>query len=111
MKPSVIRFPPSRAGNPPFSYAGPAFFAALTTRRLWNNTRTMKEDRLEAFKQVIRRRIDMRRIVAVCVGDEELARSMVVRGLREIADEIERGGGKPRVRWDEERKIPLMNTD
>ena len=56
-------------------------------------------------------RIDMRRIVAVCVGDEELARSMVVRGLREIADEIERGGGKPRVRWDEERKIPLMNTD
>ena len=71
----------------------------------------MKKDKLEAFKQVIRRRIDMRRIVAVCVGDEELARSMVVRGLREIADEIERGGGKPRVRWDEERMIPLKNTD
>ena len=53
----------------------------------------------------------MRRIVAVCAGDEELARSLVVRGLREIADEIERGVGKPRVRWDEERKIPLMNTD
>ena len=53
----------------------------------------------------------MRRIVAVCVGDEELARSMGVRGLREIADEIERGGGKPRVRVDEERMIPLMNTD
>ena len=53
----------------------------------------------------------MRRIVAVCAGDEELARSLVVRGLREIADEIERGGGKPRVRWDEEQKIPLMNTD
>ena len=71
----------------------------------------MKKDTLEAFKQVIRRRIDMRRIVAVCVGDEEMARSLVVRGLREIADEIERGEGKPRVRWDEEQKIPLMNTD
>ena len=54
---------------------------------------------------------DVRRIVAVCAGDEEMARSLVVRGLRELADEIERGGGKPRVRWDEERKIPLMNTD
>ena len=83
----------------------------MTTRRLWNKTRTMKEDRLEAFKQVIRRRIDVRRIVAVCAGDEEMARSLVVRGLREIADEIERGGGKPRVRWDEERKILLMNAD
>ena len=69
------------------------------------------KNKLEALKQVIRRRINMRRIVAVCAGDEELARSLVVRGLREIADEIERGGGKPRVRWDEERKIPLMNTD
>ena len=61
MKPSVIRFPPSRAGNPPLSSAGPAFFAALNLRRLKNKNRTMKEDRLEAFKQVIRRRIDMRR--------------------------------------------------
>ena len=71
----------------------------------------MKKDKLEAFKQGIRRRSDMRRIVAVCAGDEELARSLVVRGLREIADEIEKGEGKPRVRWDEERKLPLMNTD
>ena len=94
MKPSVIRFPPSRAGNPPFSYAGPAFFAAVTLLRLLNKTSTMKKDKLEAFKQVIRRRIDMRRIVAVCAGDEELARSLVVRGLREIADEIERGEGR-----------------
>ena len=83
----------------------------MTLRRLENKARTMKKDKLEAFKQVIRRRIDMRRIVALCAGDEEMARSLVVRGLREIADEIERGGGKPRVRWDEERKIPLMNTD
>ena len=83
----------------------------MTLRRLENKARTMKKDKLEGFKQVIRRRIDMRRIVALCAGDEEMARSLVVRGLREIADEIERGGGKPRVRWDEERKIPLMNTD
>ena len=71
----------------------------------------MKEDRLEAFKQVIRRRIDMRRMVAVCAGDEELARSLVVRGLRQIAVEIERDGGKPRVRWDAKRNISIMNTD
>ena len=70
-----------------------------------------KEDKLEAFKQVIRRRIDMRRMVAVCAGDEELARSLVVRGLRQIAGEIERDGGKPRVRWDAKRNISIMNTD
>ena len=71
----------------------------------------MKEDRLEAFKQVIRRRIDMRRMVAVCAGDEELARCLVVRGLRQIAGEIERDGGKSRVRWDAKRNISIMNTD
>jgi hypothetical protein len=70
----------------------------------------MKEDRLEAFKQVIRRRIDMRRMVAVCAGDEELARCLVVKGLRDIAGKIERDGGKPRVRWDAKRNISIMNT-
>ncbi len=71
----------------------------------------MKKDKLEAFKQVIRRRIDMGRMVAVCAGDEELARSLVVKGLRDVAGEIERGGGKSRVRWDEKRNISLLNTD
>ena len=71
----------------------------------------MKEDKLEAFKQVIRRRIDMRRMVAVCAGDEELARGLVVQGLRQIAGEIERDDGKPRVRWDAKRNISVMNTD
>ena len=71
----------------------------------------MEEDKLEAFKQVIRRRIDMRRMVAVCAGDEELARSLVVQGLRQIAVEIERDGGKPRVQWDAKRNISIMNTD
>ena len=71
----------------------------------------MKEDRLEAFKQVIRRRIDMRRMVAVCAGDEELARSLVVRGLRQIAGEIERDEGKHRVRWDAKRNISIMTSD
>ena len=70
----------------------------------------MEEDKLEAFKQVIRRRIDMRRMVAVCAGDEELARSLVVKGLRDIAGEIERDGGKPRVLWDAKRNISIMNT-
>ena len=71
----------------------------------------MKKDKLEAFKQVIRRRIDMGRMVAVCAGDEELARSLVVKGLRDVAGEIERGEGKSRVRWDEKRNISLLNTD
>ena len=48
----------------------------------------MKEDNLHAFKQVIRRRIDMRRFMAVRAGDEELARSLVVKRLRDIAGEI-----------------------
>ena len=71
----------------------------------------MKEDKLEAFKQVIRRRIDMRRMVAVCAGDEEQARSLVVKGLRDIAGEIERDGVNPRGRWDTKRNISIMNTD
>ena len=71
----------------------------------------MKEERLQAFKLVIRRRIDMRRMVAVCAGNREQARGLIIRGLREIADEIEAEGGKPRVRWDPELKIPIMNTD
>ena len=70
----------------------------------------MKEDKLEAFKQVIRRRIDMRRMVAVCASDEELARCLVVKRLRDIAGKIERDGGKPRVRWDAKRYISIMNT-
>ena len=60
---------------------------------------------------VIRRRIDTPRMVAVCAGDREQARGLIIRGLREIADEIEAEGGKPRVRWDPEFKIPIMNTD
>jgi len=35
----------------------------------------------------------MRRMVAVCAGDREQARGLVIRGLGEIADEIEAEGG------------------
>ena len=58
----------------------------------------MKEERLQAFKLVIRRRIDMRRMVAECAGNREQARGLIIRGLREIADEIEAEGGKPQER-------------
>ena len=44
---------------------------------------------------MIRRRIDMRRMVAMCAGDEELARSLEVQGLRQIAGQIERDGANP----------------
>ena len=36
---------------------------------------------------------------------------MVVRGLREIADEIEAEEGKPRVRWDPKLKISILDMD
>jgi hypothetical protein len=71
----------------------------------------MKEERLASFKLTIRQRIDMRRLEIICSGDKQQARTMVIRGLREIADEIEEEGRKPRVLWDPVLKIPLMNTD
>ena len=36
---------------------------------------------------------------------------MVIRALREIANEIEEEGRKPRVRWDPKLKILLLITD
>ena len=71
----------------------------------------MKEERLQAFKLTIRRRINMRRLEVVCGGDKERARNMVIRGLREIADEIEGEGKKPRVRWDPKLKISILDMD
>ena len=56
----------------------------------------MKEEhtdqtRQQIFKTTYRRKIDLRRMTAVCMGDRELARSLVVSALREIADDIENG--------------------
>ena len=42
-------------------------------------------------KKTFRRKIDLRRMTSVCSGDRELARSLVVSALREIADDIEKG--------------------
>ena len=53
-----------------------------------NKHSTIKEASLEAFKVVIRQRINMLRLEVVCGGDRGEARTMVIRGLREIADEI-----------------------
>ena len=47
------------------------------------------ETRQQIFKTTYRRKIDLRRMTAVCMGDRELARSLVVNALREIADDIE----------------------
>ena len=49
------------------------------------------EMRLRTFKKTFRRKIDLRRMTSVCSGDRELARSLVVSALREIADDIENG--------------------
>ena len=49
----------------------------------------MKEDIVEWFKEVIGRKVDIRRLTAICGGDRVLARRVAVRGLRELADEVE----------------------
>ena len=49
------------------------------------------QTRQQIFKTTYRRKIDLRRMTAVCKGDRELARSLVVNALREIADDIENG--------------------
>jgi len=49
------------------------------------------QTRQQIFKITYRRKIDLRRMTAVCNGDRELARSLVVNALREIADDIENG--------------------
>ena len=48
------------------------------------------ETRQQVFKTTYRRKIDLRRMTAVCKGDRELARSLVVNASREIADDIEK---------------------
>ena len=87
------------------------FCSILTLHVEENKSRTMKEERLASFKLTIRQRINMRRLEVVCAGDKEQARTMVVRGLREIADEIEAEEGKPRVRWDPKLKISVLDMD
>jgi len=49
----------------------------------------MKEDIVEWFKEVIGRKVDIRRLTAFCGGDRVLARRVAVRGLRELADDVE----------------------
>ena len=49
------------------------------------------QTRQQIFKITYRRKIDLRRMTAVFRGDRELARSLVVNALREIADDIEKG--------------------
>ena len=50
----------------------------------------MKEHVLEWFKTIIRRRVDLRRLTAICGGNRILARRVAVRGLKELAEDIEK---------------------
>ena len=43
----------------------------------------------DIFKSVFRKHIDLRRITALCLGDEERARKLISLALREVADEFE----------------------
>ena len=49
------------------------------------------QTRQQIFKATYRRKIDLRCMTAAFKGDRELARSLVVNALREIADDIEKG--------------------
>ena len=49
------------------------------------------EMKLRIFKKTFRRKVDLKRMTAVCSGDRELARSLVVSALRLIAEDIENG--------------------
>ena len=49
----------------------------------------MTEHIVEWFKEVIGRKVDIRRLTAICGGDRVLARRVAVRGLRELADDVE----------------------
>ena len=60
------------------------------------------QTRKQIFKDTFRRKIDLRRMTSVCSGDIELARSLVVSALREIADDIEKG------EWD---TYPVKTTN
>jgi len=48
----------------------------------------MKEKRLEALKVFTRQRINIRRLEVVCADDKTEARTMIICGLREMADEL-----------------------
>jgi len=48
----------------------------------------MKEKRLEALKIFTRQRINIRRLEVVCADNMTEARTMVICGLREVADEL-----------------------
>ena len=49
----------------------------------------MTEHIVEWFKEVIGRKVDLRRLTAICGGDRVLARRVAVKGLRELADDVE----------------------
>tara|TARA_B100000676_G_scaffold146859_1_gene145162 strand:- start:121 stop:294 length:174 start_codon:yes stop_codon:yes gene_type:complete len=49
----------------------------------------MTEHIVEWFKEVIGKKVDLRRLTAMCSGDRVMARRVAVRGLRELADDVE----------------------
>ena len=49
----------------------------------------MEDNAILWFKRVIRRSVNLNRLTTICGGDDVLARMIAVRGLREIADEVE----------------------
>ena len=67
------------------------------------------DDVVIQFKYVFRHHIDLGRITAICKGDKMIARSVAVRALRELADEIE-SNGTPMVDWDPYLKKTMLKN-
>ena len=70
---------------------------------LFMSEQVSHQTRKQIFKDTFRRKIDLRRMTSVCSGDRELARSLVVSALWEIADDIENGKWEGHLRyffWD-----------
>ena len=55
----------------------------------------MMEDVVAQFKYVSRRHVNLKRVASICKGDREVARTVAIRAVRELADELEREGEPP----------------
>ena len=70
----------------------------------------MADDVVAQFKYVFRRHVNLNRIASICKGDCEVARTIAIRALRELADELEGEGGGAVVEWDPVLKTPVMKN-
>ena len=71
-------------GQNPFWESEPSVCVLIMSEQASDQTRK------QIFRDFFRRKTDLRRMTYVCSDDRELARSLVVSALREIAYDIEK---------------------